>query len=250
MPGDRAYIMKRIFIDLHLRPSLNQIDETRLLVKRAAELGYRLAGLSLPINVDAEIIKALKREFTEIDLVTRVDLSTKDTKDLLRLLSKVRWKFEVVAVECTTREIALQAAKDRRTDLLLFALEDPRRHFFGESEAKLASEKNASLEINMSPLLYLTGPQRINLLRILRREVLVARKHSVPIVISSGASKPSMLRRPEDYVFLAYLIDLDPHSAKQALSDNPRSIVERNRRKLSENYVCSGVYIVRRGRDC
>ncbi|MEM2320762.1 MAG: RNase P subunit p30 family protein [Candidatus Bathyarchaeia archaeon] len=242
--------MKRIFADLHLRPSLNQIDETILLVKRAAELGYRLVGLSLPINVNAEIVKALKKEFTEIDLVTRVDLSPRDTKDLLKLLSKVRWKFEVVAVECTTKEITLQAAKDRRTDLLFFASEDPKRHFFGESEAKLASEKNASLEINMSPLLYLAGPPRINLLRILRKEVLVARKHGVPIVISSGANKPSMLRRPEDYIFLAHLIDLDPRSAKQAISDNPRFMVEQNRRKLSENYVCPGVYIVRRSGDC
>lgn len=242
--------MKRVFADLHLCPSLNQIDETRLLIRKAAELGYRVIGLSLPINADAETIKTLKEEFSEVDLVTRVNLSPENARDLLRLLSKVRWKFEIVAVKCSTKGIALQAAKDRRTDLLLFSPEDPRRHFFGESEAKLASEKSAALEINMSPLLYLSGQPRINLLRVLRREVLIARKYGVPIVISSGASKPSILRRPEDYMYLAYLIDLDPKSAKQALSDNPISIVERNRRKLGEDYVCPGVYIVRRGKDC
>ncbi|MEM2728583.1 MAG: hypothetical protein QXF59_05880, partial [Candidatus Bathyarchaeia archaeon] len=60
----------------------------------------------------------------------------------------------------------------------------------------------------------------------------------------------SMLRRPEDYAFLSYLIGLDLNYAKKALSDNPISIVERNRRKLSQNYVCPGVFIVKRGEDC
>ncbi|MEM3179678.1 MAG: RNase P subunit p30 family protein, partial [Candidatus Bathyarchaeia archaeon] len=125
-----------------------------------------------------------------------------------------------------------------------------KKHFFSDSEAKLASEKSAALEINISPLLYLSGPSRINLLRVLRKETAVAIKYGVPIVISSGADKPLMLRRPEDYAFLAYLIDLDLNGARRALSEAPKSIVERNRRKLSEDYVCPGVYIVRRGEDC
>lgn len=242
--------MKRVFADLHLRPQLSQMDETRNLIGRAVELGYKIIGLSLPIDVDPEVVKALKREFPGVDLVTRVDLSPRSAGDLLKLLGKVRWRFEVVAVECTTREVALQAAKDRRIDLLFHTSEDPKRHFFSDSEAKLASEKSAALEINISPLLYLSGPSRINLLRVLRKETSIAVKYGVPIVISSGADKPLMLRRPEDYAFLAYLIDLDLNGARRALSEAPKSIVERNRRKLSEDYVCPGVYIVRRGEDC
>ncbi|MEM0010099.1 MAG: RNase P subunit p30 family protein [Candidatus Bathyarchaeia archaeon] len=242
--------MKRVYADLHLRPPSGRIEDIKFLIERASSLGYSIVGLTSPPDIDRETIKALQREFSNIDLVTRIDLSPKNAGELLKLLSKVRWKFEIVAVECATREVALQAAKDRRVDLIFFALEDPKKHFFGISEAKLASEKNAALEINMSPILYLTSPFRINLLRVLRREALIAKKYNVPIVISSGASNPYMLRRPEDYAFLAFLIDLDFHSARQALSENPRTIVERNRRKLSENYVCPGVYIVRRGKDC
>lgn len=242
--------MKRIYADLHLRPPLDQINEAKRLIGRAAELGYNIIGLSLPLDVNGEIIKALRREFPDVDLVTRVDLLPKNAREMLKLLSKVRWKFEIISVECATREVAIQAAKDRRVDLLSFAPEDPRKHFFSISEAKLASEKNAALEINMFPILYLSGPPRISLLRVLRREVLIAMKYGVPIVISSGASNPYMLRRPEDCAFLAFLIDLDFNSAKRALSENPKSIVERNRRRLSENYVCPGVHIVRRGEDC
>ncbi|MEM2273560.1 MAG: RNase P subunit p30 family protein [Candidatus Bathyarchaeia archaeon] len=242
--------MKRMYADLHLRPPLGQIEGVKRLIGRAYDLGYSIIGLSLPLDVSKDTIEALRKEFSGANLVTRIDLSPKNTRELLKLLSKVRWKFEIVAVECTTREVTIQAAKDRRVDLLFFALEDPKKHFFGVSEAKLASEKSAFLEINMSPILYLAGPSRISLLRVLRREVLIAKRFSVPIVISSGANNLSMLRRPEDYAFLAFLIDLDFHSAKKALSENPKTIVERNRRKLSENYVCPGVYVVRRGEDC
>lgn len=242
--------MRRVFVDLYLRPNLERIEDSKCLIERAIALGYSVIGISLPIGGNEEIIKNLRREFSHIDLVTRVNLSPKNTRELLRLLSKVRWKFEVIAVECTTREVAIQAAKDWRVDLLTLASCDPIEHFFGISEAKLASEKNAALEINMSMLLYSKGHLRINLLRILRRSVLMAKKYGVPIVISSGASKPSMLRRPEDYVFLAYLMDLDLHSAKKALSENPKAIVERNRKKLSGDYVCPGVYIIRRGENC
>ncbi|MEM1514588.1 MAG: RNase P subunit p30 family protein [Candidatus Bathyarchaeia archaeon] len=242
--------MRKVFVDLHLRPNLEQIDDSKYLIERANALGYNVIGISLPIGGGEETIKTLRREFPHIDLVARVNLSPKNTRELLKLLNKTRWRFEVIAVECTTKEVTMQAAKDWRVDLLTLTSYDPTEHFFGISEAKLASEKNAALEINMSILLYSKGQIRINLFKVLRRSILTAKKYDVPIVISSGASKPSMIRRPEDYAFLAYLIDLDLHNAKKALSENPRAIVERNRRKLSGNYVCPGVYIVRRGENC
>jgi len=43
---------------------------------------------------------------------------------------------------------------------------------------------------------------------------------------------------------------LDSLRATDALSKNPHMIVERNRRKLSPDYVAPGVYIVKRGKDC
>jgi len=244
--------MKKIFVDLHLHPSIDQIDNVRCLLRRSADLGYNAVGLVFPPNVDNERIQVLRKECLNIglDLITRVNLLPKNAKDLLRLLGKLRWKFEIIAVECASREVAIQAAKDWRVDLLLFAPENPRKHFFGPSEAKLASEKSAALEVNMASLIYLSGSSRINLMGALRKEVLIARKYGVPIILSSGASSPWMLRRPEDYAFLAYLIGLDLHTARQAISDNPRNIIERNRRKLSENYIYPGVYVIRRGRDC
>lgn len=251
MWGDGASAMRKSYIDLHLCPPIDQTEKVRALLEKSVKLGYGAVGLVFPIEVGSEDISEIKRICVGLglDLISRVDLTPKSAKDLLSILNKIRRKFEVIAVCCGTRDIAIQAAKDRRVDLLLPS-KDPRRHFFGASEARLASEKSACLEISLSPLIYSEGPSRIRLMRILRREVSVARKFGVPIVLSSGASEPYMLRRPGDYASLGYLIGLDLESANRSLSETPRNIIERNRRKLSPSYVCPGVYVVKGDDDC
>ncbi|MEM2026204.1 MAG: RNase P subunit p30 family protein [Candidatus Bathyarchaeia archaeon] len=244
--------MKKPFVDLHLCPPINQPERVKSLLERSAALGYSVVGLNFPVNADKESVENARKICRDLslDLVVRVDLTPRNSRELLNTLSDVRRRFEVVAVYCNTREVALQAAKDRRVDLLLFSPSEPKKHFFGTSEAKLASEKTAALEVNIAPLIYLEGKPRINMMSVLRREVLVARDFKVPIVLSSGANSPNMLRRPEDYAFFSHIIGLDINSAKKALSENPMNIVERNRKKLSEDYVCPGVFIVKRGEDC
>jgi len=80
--------------------------------------------------------------------------------------------------------------------------------------------------------------------------VATAEKLSVPVVMSSGTADKYLLRRPRDYASLAYLFGLDHQTAIEAMSEAPLKIVERNREKLSPNYVAPGVYTVRRGEDC
>ncbi|MCD6464773.1 hypothetical protein J7L27_00165 [Candidatus Bathyarchaeota archaeon] len=240
------------FADLHLRPPVNQFDKMRKLIEKSAELGYSIVGLTFPINVKREYVEKAQKICKELglDMVTRADLTPKNSRELLSMLRKIRRKFEVIGVNCQTKQTYIQAAKDRRVDLISAHSGEYKKHFFGKSEAKLASEKNAALEVNLTPLLYTEGFRRVHLLNILRKEISAANKFSVPIVLSSGAENPRLLRKPSDYAALTYLLGLDLHSAKLALSVNPISIVERNRRKLSPNYICPGVYLVKRGKDC
>lgn len=244
--------MKSRFVDLHLLPPIDQISKVRMLIEKSAELGYGMVGLTFPADVKREHIEHIREACIDvgIDFVSRVDLAPKNGRELLNALKKVRGKFEVVAVNCRTKEVYIQAAKDRRVDLISSVLGEHRRGFFSASEARLASEKSAALEVSLAPLLYFEGFCRIQFMSILRREILFAGKFNVPIVLSSGADSPRLLRKPDDYAFLAYLIGLDPHTAELALSINPRSIVERNRSKMGHDYICPGVYLVKRGEDC
>ncbi|MFQ6095453.1 MAG: RNase P subunit p30 family protein [Candidatus Bathyarchaeia archaeon] len=244
--------MKR-FVDLHLcLPSTLEYDEVRELTARSAELGYSSVGIPLPIDMTRKEIQNLERICSEnnLDLIKRVDLRPKDTRALLDLLRNVRRKRELVAVYCNSKPIARQAAKDRRVDLISFPSTDPRRRFFNSAEAELASKSQAALEVDMAPLIALDGFLRTRLISCLRREVAIAKKFDVPMVLSSGSSDRYLLRKPQDYASLAYLFGLDHQAAMKALSETPLRIIERNRKKLSPDYVAPGVYIVKRGRDC
>lgn len=238
----------RRFVDFRLRPSINDPDQVERMVRKSSELGYRLVGIPLPPNVTRNKVDQLQGicSGAKIDFVTRVNFTPKTSGELLRDLRRFRRRFEIVSVTCTSKGVARQAAKDRRVDLLLFPATDLRKRFFDHAEAELASKALSCLEIEMAPLLSLSGFSRIRLLSRLRREVAIAERFNVPVAISSGATNEYFTRRPQDYAALATLFDMSTPYALRALSEDPLAIVERNRQKLSADYVAPGIRVVRR----
>jgi RNase P/RNase MRP subunit p30 len=242
----------KFFADLHLRTSSGNLDQTKKMIERSAQLGYDAVGIPFPTGARGRDVQRTREVCSDVgvDLVARIDLTPRRATDLLKNLRSLRRRTEIIAVRCFSKDVARQAAKDRRVDLLSFSSTDPRKRFFDSAEAELASGALTSLEVDMAPLLYVHGFRRIRLLTALRKEMLISKKFDVPIVLSSGADDPRLLRKPEDYACLSYLFGLDFHKAKQAFSENPQAIIERNRRKLSSDFVAPGVYIFRRGEDC
>lgn len=241
----------RRFADLHLRPDLSDIEQTQRMISKAAELGYKLIAVPLPISQLDKYktqLQVLCRD-RRVDFASRVDIKPQTSGELTRLLRRIRRKVEVIGVVCESKAIARQAAKDRRVDLLNFPA-DARRRFFDEAEAELASRALASLEIDISPLITLEGPPRIRLLSTLRREVALARDYGVAIVVSSGVNEELLMRKPLDAAALTILFDMDRTQALDAISKTPTGIVERNRDKLSPNFVAPGIRIIKRGSNC
>ena len=244
--------MKRRFADLHLQPNLNDAEQTRAMLAKASELGYRLVAVPLPtvsMETFAKKLAALCQE-NKLDFASRLDLKPKTSRELLQQLRRFRRRVEIIAVVCESKEVARQAAKDHRVDLLNFPATDPRRRFFDKAEAELASTSVAALEIDVKPIITLKGPARIRLLAVLRREAAIAEDYRVPVVVSSGATNPLQLRKPMEMAALATLFDLDKPTALDAVSKAPLTIVKRNREKLSPSFVAPGIRIIREGSDC
>jgi RNase P/RNase MRP subunit p30 len=238
------------FADLHLRVPLKDANKTEKMIEKAKELDYNIIGIPLPFNVRKEQIKQLKQicKDAKVDFVTRVNLSPRNSNELLSELRKCRRKFEIVAVRCNTKDVARQAAKDRRVDILKFSVTNNRKRFFDKQEAELASQALAALEIEMAPLLQLTSFSRIRLLFALRKEVATAVQADVPVVLSSGATKEQLMRGHHDYAALTTIFDMHLSSALKGLSETPRELVERNRNKLSPDYLAPGIRVVGRRR--
>lgn len=236
------------FADLHLRVPLKDLNQAEKMVLNASNLGYSLVAIPFPFNATREQFRQLKRicDDAKVDFVSRVNFFPRNSNELLHELRSCRRKFEIIAVRCHTKNIARQAAKDRRVDLLQFSVTNLRQRFFDEQEAELASSALSSLEIELAPLLQLTSFSRIRMLSYLRKEVKTAERADVSIILSSGATDEQLMRGPRDYAALSVLFDLPLPDALKALSENPLGMVERNRRKLSSDYVAPGIRVVGR----
>ena len=244
--------MKRTFADLHLRLDLQDSANVSRTINKAATLGYRLVAVPLSPETREDKTARLQNICREakMDLASRVDIRPKTQNDLLHQLRRLRRRFEVICVTCENKEVARQAAKDRRVDLLNFPSLDFRKRFFDRAEAELASHSLAALEIEMKPLLVLEGSSRVRLLQNLRRETSIAAEFHVPVVVSSGATGEMLLRKPRELAALAALFDLTGTSALETISQNPMAIVKRNREKLNSKFVAPGIRVIKEGKDC
>jgi ribonuclease P/MRP protein subunit RPP1 len=243
--------MKRAFADLHLRVNPREESAFKTLMQKAAKKGYHYVSGTLNVDVDQDTIKKAKLfcENLGLDFILRADIRPRTENDLTRTLRQIRRKFEVICVICDNKEIARQAAKDRRVDLLNFPGLDYRKRFFDRQEAELASNSLACLEIDVKPLLVLDGPARVRFLSALRREVAIAQEFHIPIVFSSGVSEAFLMRMPKDMASLGYLMGLHESVVLDTVSTNPEAIIKRNREKLGSKFVAPGIKIVREGKD-
>ncbi len=239
------------FADLHLCVPFKEPKKQRKLIAKAADLGYSLVGVPIPATASPKDVESVRNLCCEagLDFVTRVDLAPRTSAELLEDLRRLRRRFELVSVLCTSKPVARQAAKDRRVDLISFPAARTRDRFFDSAEAELASGALASFEVDLASFLSLEGFLRTRLIASLRRELAVAESFHVPVVFSSGANDEHLLRRPRDYAALTFLFDMNQSLALKALSEFPLNVVERNREKLRPGFVMPGLRVVRRGKD-
>ncbi len=236
------------FADLHLQVPHKNMPQAEKMIKKASQLGYNLISIPFEPNTYQDHVSTLKQLCTEqkLDFVTRINLAPRTSNELLYDLRRYRRKYEIIAVRCNTKQVARQAAKDRRVDLIQFSATNMRQRFFDEQEAELTSQALSSLEIELTPLLQLTSFSKIRLLSCLRKEAATAKRAKVPITLSSGAATEQQMRRPYDLAALTSIFDFPLDSALKALSQTPMSIVKRNQEKLSSNYIAPGIRIVGR----
>jgi len=242
--------MTRTFADLHLRINPKDTQTAQRLIVKAKQLGYQ--SISIPFTqglqeTEAATLKDMCNK-TGLDFVLRSDFRPRTQEDLMRFLRKFRRKFEVICIACDSKEVARQAAKDRRVDLINFPSLDYHKRFFDRAEAELASCSLTGLEVDVKSILVMEGPARVRLLSCLRREVAVALEFHVPVVLSSGGDVENLLRMPRDLASLAYLFGLDEAQALDAISTNPNAIVLRNREKLSSRFISPGISVVKEGK--
>ena len=225
----------RKFLDLNIRPLKEELRSSML--ELAADLGYKGVGLTTEEPPERGEI------YPGLDLVSRVTLRPSNVNDLTKSLRRIRRKYVIIAVECHSKNVARQAAKDNRVDILNFpvSISARRRVRFDRQEASLAGGANCVYEVNVSDLLGV-GPLILSrLLSMFREEVENAKRYDVPVIVSSGADEPLTMREPRSLAAVLSLLGLDEKESLDAVSTTPWGMAEGNREKLGPGFVMPGV---------
>lgn len=243
--------MRRTFADLHLRVDPKDHVTIQRLINKAVKFGYHFVNFPFSAELPESQLADLKGSCSQVglDFVSRADFKPRNQEDLTRFLRKFRRRFEIICIICDNKEIARQAAKDRRVDLLNFPSLDYHKRFFDRAEAELASCSQTALEVDIKPLMIMEGPSRVRLLSSLRREVALAREFHIPIVVSSGVGEEHLMRMPRNLASMAYLFGLNETEALDAVSTNPAAIIVQNREKMSSAFIAPGISVLKEGQD-
>jgi len=221
----------REFIDLNLKATGKNLEE---MLEKAGKLGFTKVGVEI------------KGVASDLDIVSRVNLTPRNTNELSRDLKKYRKRFEIISVQCNNIKVARQAAKDHRVDIISFPAyrNGKRRVWLDRQEANLASGSNVVYELLFSDLLGKSGVSASKVIYNWSMELSNARKHDIPVIVSSGACSVLEMREPRALASMMVLLDVDEDEALDMVSVTPLKLVERNRRKLDDDFISPGVRVV------
>ena len=227
------------YLDLHVIPKVDDKSSCTHTAQLLASSGYKAIGLTVPTGLMKDRLDTVHDCFHDsgVEVFLRADLTCSKREELLKLLRRFRPTFDIIAVRCTNHNLALVAARDRRVDLIFF--DSAKRNVWFDNS--IANVSNAALELNTSTLFEM-GNHLI--LSKLMKDVNIARRRKVKIVLSSGCTSPLLVRAPIQQVAIAEILGLSRQEAINSVSAIPSLIVNVNVERRSRSYVEEGVKVI------
>ncbi len=215
-----------------------EIDSFSDMARKLGLAGFAMVGL--PTDPFKTLAKGMM-------VYSRVTLHGKSINSVRKQIDQIRRKSMIVSVPLKSIEVTNWAAEDTRVDLL--TVDPTQESRLRDTTARLASISNTSLEIQIAPLLKLSGLNRSKILKLYRESVTTAMDAGMDVVLTSGANHPMGLRSSVAMAHIGILLGMDRSYADSAASDFPKSIIERNLKKLQPGFVSSGVEIIHKGEE-
>lgn len=134
-------------------------------------------------------------------------------------------RYSFVAAHGGTEEINKAACEDREVDVL-FHPEEGRRDL-GIAAAKAAQVNQIAIGFDLHPMIRLNGSSRSRWLEVVQRNLNLARKFELAMIITTGAMSRFDLRAPRELYALAETAGFEGHEIKEALK-YPSKILEHN----------------------
>lgn len=224
---------------VHARPD-GESTVARM-AQTASEYGYdgivvRNHGDALP-DYDPEEIG----DTYDVDVVPGVEIRAAEPSRASGFVANHRPNTVFVAVHGGTDALNRFAVEQPAVDVLAHPMEDDGD--FNHVLAKAAATNDVRVEFSFRNVLDTTGGRRVRRLQSLRKLRELVDHYDVPYVVSADPMSHLELRAPRELVALGEVVGFTTAQIETGLAEWNR-IVERNRERLSDDYVEAGVWEV------
>ncbi len=202
----------------------------------AKHLGYR--GI-IVCNAEPEKIfwpRAVS-DIKGIDVAFGVQVNVSNPRMLKSRISSLRSRYPFISVQGSTDEVIRAACEDPSVDVLIPS--DEARRPLGIAAVKAAKQNQVAVGFDLSPLIRLRGSSRSRWLDIQRRNIELARKFDLSMIITTNSRSHLDLRSPRDLLAMAEIAGFEHSEARDALK-LPDRLLALNRR----NWLGPGVELL------
>jgi ribonuclease P/MRP protein subunit RPP1 len=222
----------RAFVDINIKPPIEDKYAQEKMANIANQIGLSAVCLRFKQDTPPNEIKSSARIFSDVglDVALGLDISVNSRKQLLKHLNTSRRLFEILAVNCKDVKTSMVAAHDSRVDLI--SLEGIKSIRTKQSIIKSCT---SNIEFELARILTSSGRTNLEQINYFSREIELAHRYKVNIVLSSGATGVFSLRAPRDIAALANTLGLSKEQSLDSISKIPMKIIKDNRNKLSKN---------------
>jgi ribonuclease P/MRP protein subunit RPP1 len=204
-------------------------DSLALFVSAAKEFGY--SGIAvLNMKKNRTDINQMPGDFS---ICKAIEVSGKTSK-LRDEIRKYRDTIDILIARGTNEEITRAAIETERLDIILQPVK------FNNVFGKIASDNSIALGFDISAIIHTNGEERVRELRIMRTNLMYARKYDLQMVLTCEPYSPYDFRSPRELAALGNLFGMSPGEAVDAMSAVPLDIM----RKKSARHIQEGVEII------
>lgn len=217
-----------MYYDLHIHSkNSGGEDEFSSIVEMAKKIG--IDGIGLVTEPD----NLTWGSDDQIDIVKAVMIKPKNTSELRDMVSILRNKAELIIVSGGDYEINRAASENSLVDVIAYPEFNRKDSGMDHICMRAAHDNDVAIEINFREVLESHDWQRSKILSFMRRNIMLAKKYDVKVVVTSGSFSRWNMRFPRDMASLLNLLGADISEAVSSISTIPSEIVESNRKKLA-----------------
>jgi ribonuclease P/MRP protein subunit RPP1 len=207
-------------------------DSASRLALAARDLGYK--GMIICNREPSRIFRAdATRQIGGIEVENGAEVSVANARALHSRLSAWRASYPFLLVEASREEITNAACESPNVDALLFSADK----WLSIAAARAARQSQVAIGFDLSPFFRLRAGPRARWLEALERNLVLARKFDLSMILACRARSRLDLRGPREILAMAEMAGFEPAEAEAAMLLPERILQENKRRWLSPGVV-------------